>query len=38
VNLAWSTDISTAVSKFHASRDAATLVKDLAAAAKKNLG
>ena len=38
VNLAWSTDISTAVSKFHSSRDDATLVKDLAAAAKKNLG
>jgi glucose/mannose transport system substrate-binding protein len=38
VKLAWLTDISTAVSKFYASRDDATLVKDLAAAAEKNLG
>lgn len=38
VNLAWLSDISTAVSKFYASKDDATLVKDLAAAAKKNLG
>jgi glucose/mannose transport system substrate-binding protein len=37
VSLAWSTDISTAVSKFHASRDANTLVTDLAAAATKNM-
>ncbi|CCH76424.1 Bacterial extracellular solute-binding protein [Nostocoides japonicum T1-X7] len=36
VSLAWNTDISTAVSKFHASRDANALVTDLAAAAKKN--
>lgn len=38
VNLAWSSDISTAVSKFYASRDDAALVKDLTAAATKNLG
>ncbi len=37
VSLAWNTDISTAVSKFYASRDAATLVSDLAAAAEKNM-
>lgn len=37
VSLAWNTDISTAVSKFYASRDANTLVTDLAAAASKNL-
>lgn len=36
VNLAWLSDISTAVSKFYASRDDATLVKDLVAAAEKN--
>ncbi|GAB3584995.1 ABC transporter substrate-binding protein [Calidifontibacter terrae] len=36
VNLAWNTDIGTAVSKFYHSRDEATLVKDLVAAAKKN--
>jgi glucose/mannose transport system substrate-binding protein len=38
VSLAWNTDMSTAISKFHANRDANTLVKDLVAAAKKNLG
>jgi glucose/mannose transport system substrate-binding protein len=38
VNLAWLSDISTAVSKFYASRDDATLVKDLAAAAQKHVG
>lgn len=35
VSLAWGTDIGTAVSKFRRSKDKATLVKDLAAAAKK---
>jgi glucose/mannose transport system substrate-binding protein len=38
VNLAWLSDISTAVSKFYASRDDATLVKDLVAAAEKHKG
>jgi len=38
VSLAWNTDISTAVSKFYASRDADTLVSDLAAAADKYQG
>lgn len=37
VSLAWNTDISTAISKFYAGRDADTLVSDLAAAATKNL-
>lgn len=36
VSLAWLSDIQTAVSKFYASRDDATLVKDLAAAAEKH--
>ena len=38
VSLAWNTDMSTAISKFHASRDDKALVSDLVAAAKKNLG
>ena len=38
VSLAWNADISTAVSKFYASKDENQLVSDLAAAAKKNLG
>jgi len=38
VSLAWNTDMSTAISKFHANRDDKTLVNDLVAAAKKNLG
>ena len=38
VSLAWNTDMSTAISKFHANRDEKTLVNDLVAAAKKNLG
>jgi glucose/mannose transport system substrate-binding protein len=38
VSLAWNADISTAVSKFYASKDESQLVSDLAAAAKKNLG
>jgi glucose/mannose transport system substrate-binding protein len=38
VSLAWNTDMSTAISKFHASRDDKGLVTDLVAAAKKNLG
>ncbi len=38
VSLAWNTDISTAISKFYASRDDAALVTDLAAAAKKYVG
>lgn len=37
VSLAWNTDISTAVSKFHSGRNADQLVKDLAAAATKNM-
>lgn len=37
VSLAWNSDISTAISKFYASKDQATLVTDLVAAAKKNL-
>ncbi len=36
VNLAWGTDISTAVSKFYHGKNEATLVADLAAAAKRN--
>ncbi|GAA1237813.1 MULTISPECIES: extracellular solute-binding protein [Janibacter] len=36
VPLAWSTDISTAVAKFSSSKDEATLVKELSAAAEKN--
>lgn len=36
VNLAWNTDIGTAVSKFYHSKDQATFISDLAAAAKKN--
>ncbi len=36
VNQAWLSDITTAVSKFYGSKDGATLVKDLAAAAQKN--
>ncbi len=35
VSLAWNADISTAISKFYSSKDDATLVSDLAAAAKK---
>ncbi|MDN5790629.1 MAG: extracellular solute-binding protein [Micrococcales bacterium] len=35
VSLAWNTDISTAISKFYSTRDDATLVSDLTAAAKK---
>jgi glucose/mannose transport system substrate-binding protein len=38
VSLAWNADISTAISKFYSSKDDATLVSDLAAAAKKYLG
>lgn len=38
VSLAWNADISTAISKFYTSKDDATLVTDLAAAAKKYLG
>ena len=38
VNLAWLSDISTAMSKFYASRNDAALVTDLAAAAKKHVG
>ena len=38
VSLAWNADISTAISKFYNSKDDATLVSDLAAAAKKYLG
>lgn len=38
VSLAWNADISTAISKFYAGKDEATLVKDLASAAQKNLG
>jgi glucose/mannose transport system substrate-binding protein len=38
VSLAWNADISTAISKFYSSKDEATLVSDLAAAAQKNLG
>lgn len=37
VSLSWNTDISTAISKFYASRNADTLVSDLVAAAAKNL-
>lgn len=37
VSLAWNTDISTAISKFYASKDANVLVTDLTAAASKNL-
>ncbi len=36
VSLAWNTDISTAISKFYAGRNADTLVSDLAAAAAKH--
>lgn len=38
VSLAWNADMSTAISKFYNSKDDATLVSDLAAAAKKYLG
>jgi glucose/mannose transport system substrate-binding protein len=38
VNLAWLSDISTAMSKFYSSKDDAALVADLAAAAKKHVG
>lgn len=38
VSLAWNADISTAISKFYTSKDDATLVTDLATAAKKYLG
>jgi glucose/mannose transport system substrate-binding protein len=37
VSLAWNTDISTAISKFYASKNADALVTDLVAAAAKNL-
>jgi glucose/mannose transport system substrate-binding protein len=36
VSLAWNSDISSAVSKFYGSKNQATLVSDLVAAAKKN--
>lgn len=36
VSLAWNSDISTAISKFYGSKDQATLIADLVAAAKKN--
>ena len=38
VSLAWNADITTAISKFYTTKDDATLVTDLTAAAKKNLG
>ncbi len=38
VNQAWLTDISSAVSKFYATRNADGLVSDLTAAAKSNMG
>ncbi len=37
VSQAWNSDISSAISKFYGSKDQATLVTDLVAAAKKNL-
>jgi len=36
VSLAWNSDISSAISKFYGSKDQATLIADLVAAAKKN--
>ena len=38
VSLAWNADMTTAISKFYTTKDDATLVTDLVAAAKKNLG
>ena len=38
VSLAWNGDMTTAISKFYTSKDDATLIADLVAAAKKNLG
>ena len=38
VSLAWNADMSQAISKFYTSRDDATLVTDLTAAAKKYIG
>jgi len=38
VSLAWNADISQAISKFYTTKDDASLVADLTAAAKKNLG
>ncbi|HEX6054403.1 MAG TPA: extracellular solute-binding protein [Intrasporangium sp.] len=38
VSLAWNGDMTTAISKFYTSKDDATLITDLVAAAKKNLG
>ena len=38
VNQAWLSEITTAISKFYGSKDTATLVEDLAAAADKNAG
>ena len=38
VSLAWNADLSQAISKFYTTKDDATLVADLTAAAKKNLG
>ena len=38
VSLAWNADLNQAISKFYTTKDDATLVADLTAAAKKNLG